>query len=291
MAQHSFCWSVCASFVGTPVLRSSTTLATTVVVAKFGDFPGVRVCVCAGTEQDDAQCVYYLEQASEQVSADNSLDRAGVGRYIYYILPYFYIIAALALCVRVCPLFCVSEMPNNGRTSLLCLNRDASFRCASSFPLPTRSTSPHPANLSLSLLDLLSQGLAKAMFNLGLMYEKRRGVSPEAPEADLLEATRECYEAAAEAGVTKAMVRIQEHACMYARLSCCAALRPCRPCPLNTAHTDVPPRVSPPCFSASRCTPVVPAPRAFSYIYMCLFGISAFIKPISPTNSPSPSPL
>lgn len=46
------------------------------------------------------------------------------------------------------------------------------------------------------------------MFNLGLMYEKRRGISPEAPEADLLEATRECYEAAAEAGVTKAMVRI-----------------------------------------------------------------------------------
>eukprot|EP00903_Cladosiphon_okamuranus_P014082 g13089.t1 len=51
------------------------------------------------------------------------------------------------------------------------------------------------------------QGLAKAMFNLGLMYEKRRGISPEAQEADLLEATRECYEAAAEAGVTKAMVR------------------------------------------------------------------------------------
>lgn len=45
------------------------------------------------------------------------------------------------------------------------------------------------------------------MFNLGLMYEKRRGVSSDAPEEELLEATRECYEAAAEAGVTKAMVR------------------------------------------------------------------------------------
>ena len=55
-----------------------------------------------------------------------------------------------------------------------------------------------------------SQGLAKAMFNLGLMYEKRRGVSQEVPEADLLEATRECYGAAAEAGVTKAMVRMPE---------------------------------------------------------------------------------
>lgn len=45
------------------------------------------------------------------------------------------------------------------------------------------------------------------MFNLGLMYEKHRGVSSDAQEEDLLEATRECYEAAAEAGVTKAMVR------------------------------------------------------------------------------------
>lgn len=44
------------------------------------------------------------------------------------------------------------------------------------------------------------------MFNLGLMYEKHRGVSADAQEEDLLEATRECYEAAAEAGVTKAMV-------------------------------------------------------------------------------------
>lgn len=55
---------------------------------------------------------------------------------------------------------------------------------------------------------LALQGLAKAIFNLGLMYEKRRGVSPDAPEADLLEATRECYEAAAGAGVTKAMVNL-----------------------------------------------------------------------------------
>lgn len=46
------------------------------------------------------------------------------------------------------------------------------------------------------------------MFNLGLMYEKRRGVSRDAPEVGLLEATRECYEAAAEAGVTKAMVNL-----------------------------------------------------------------------------------
>lgn len=46
------------------------------------------------------------------------------------------------------------------------------------------------------------------MFNLGLMYEKRRGISPEAPEADLLEATRVCYQAAAEAGVTKAAVNL-----------------------------------------------------------------------------------
>lgn len=46
------------------------------------------------------------------------------------------------------------------------------------------------------------------MFNLGLMYEKRRGVSRDASEVDLLEATRECYEAAAEAGVTKAMVNL-----------------------------------------------------------------------------------
>lgn len=46
------------------------------------------------------------------------------------------------------------------------------------------------------------------MFNLGLMYEKRRGVSQDAPEVDRLEATRECYEAAAEAGVTKAMVNL-----------------------------------------------------------------------------------
>lgn len=66
------------------------------------------------------------------------------------------------------------------------------------------------------------------MFNLGLMYEKRRGVSPEAPEADLLEATRECYEAAAEAGVTKAMV------CMPPR--CRAALRPC----LSPTHASPP---------------------------------------------------
>lgn len=49
-----------------------------------------------------------------------------------------------------------------------------------------------------------AQGLAKAIFNLGLMYEKRRGVSPDVPENDLLEATRECYLVAAEAGVTKA---------------------------------------------------------------------------------------
>lgn len=53
-----------------------------------------------------------------------------------------------------------------------------------------------------------SQGLAKAIFNLGLMYEKRRGIDPDAPEADLLEVTRECYQAAAEAGVTKAMVNL-----------------------------------------------------------------------------------
>ncbi|CAM9570311.1 unnamed protein product [Scytosiphon promiscuus] len=52
------------------------------------------------------------------------------------------------------------------------------------------------------------QGLAKAMFNLGLMYEKRRGINQDIPEADLLEATRDCYEAAAEAGVTKAMVNL-----------------------------------------------------------------------------------
>lgn len=63
------------------------------------------------------------------------------------------------------------------------------------------------------------------MFNLGLMYEKRRGVSAEIPEADLLEATRECYEAAAEAGVTKAMVRTSRHilecgAITYASLPC-----------------------------------------------------------------------
>lgn len=40
------------------------------------------------------------------------------------------------------------------------------------------------------------------------MYEKHRGISPEAPEVDLLEATRECYQVAAEAGVTKAMVNV-----------------------------------------------------------------------------------
>lgn len=40
------------------------------------------------------------------------------------------------------------------------------------------------------------------------MYEKHRGVSQDAPEVDLLEATRECYQVAAEAGVTKAMVNI-----------------------------------------------------------------------------------
>ena len=40
------------------------------------------------------------------------------------------------------------------------------------------------------------------------MYEKRRGVSPDAPESDLLATTRECYQAAAEAGVTKAMVNL-----------------------------------------------------------------------------------
>lgn len=40
------------------------------------------------------------------------------------------------------------------------------------------------------------------------MYEKRRGVSSDAPEAGLLEATRECYQAAAESGVTKAMVNL-----------------------------------------------------------------------------------
>ncbi|CAN0132267.1 unnamed protein product, partial [Ectocarpus sp. 4 AP-2014] len=48
------------------------------------------------------------------------------------------------------------------------------------------------------------QGPAKAMFNLGLMYEKRRGVSSDASEEELLE----CYEAATEAGVTKAMVNL-----------------------------------------------------------------------------------
>lgn len=40
------------------------------------------------------------------------------------------------------------------------------------------------------------------------MYEKRRGVSKDAPEHDLLEATRECYQVAAEAGVTKAAVNL-----------------------------------------------------------------------------------
>lgn len=40
------------------------------------------------------------------------------------------------------------------------------------------------------------------------MYEKRRGVSADAPEASLLEATRECYQVAAEAGVTKASVNM-----------------------------------------------------------------------------------
>lgn len=54
----------------------------------------------------------------------------------------------------------------------------------------------------------LRQGLAKAMFNLGLMYEKRRGVHQDAPESHLLEATKECYQAAAEAGVTKAAVNL-----------------------------------------------------------------------------------
>ena len=61
------------------------------------------------------------------------------------------------------------------------------------------------------------KGLVKAMFNLGLMYEKHRGVSPDAPEADLLEATRECYQAAAEAGITKAMVNLGV-LCMSGRL-------------------------------------------------------------------------
>lgn len=40
------------------------------------------------------------------------------------------------------------------------------------------------------------------------MYEKRRGVSPDAPEADLLEVTQECYQVAAEAGVAKAAVNM-----------------------------------------------------------------------------------
>lgn len=93
-----------------------------------------------------------------------------------------------------------------------------------------------------------SQGLAKAMFNLGLMYEKRRGVSQEAPEADLLEATRECYGAAAEAGVTKAMVRICPDAVF-------AFLRPCLllPPPLAVSlfqRIDTPPALpaSQPCY-------------------------------------------
>ncbi len=60
------------------------------------------------------------------------------------------------------------------------------------------------------------------MFNLGLMYEKRRGVSPNAAEADLLEATRECYESAAESGVTKAMVC----ACLVELPLPCESIRP-----------------------------------------------------------------
>lgn len=46
------------------------------------------------------------------------------------------------------------------------------------------------------------------MFNLGLMYEKRRGVRADASEPALLGATKECYQAAAEAGLTKAAVNL-----------------------------------------------------------------------------------
>lgn len=55
------------------------------------------------------------------------------------------------------------------------------------------------------------------MFNLGLMYEKHRGVSSDASEVDLMEATRECYQAAAESGITKAMVNLGV-LCMSGRL-------------------------------------------------------------------------
>ncbi|CAM9318216.1 unnamed protein product, partial [Chrysoparadoxa australica] len=52
------------------------------------------------------------------------------------------------------------------------------------------------------------EGLAKAMFNLGLMYEKRRGVDPAVPVPDLLQAAKECYQAAASAGLSKAAINL-----------------------------------------------------------------------------------
>lgn len=53
---------------GPRLSRSSVSIALSTVVAQNGDTS--RVLVRAGTEQDDAQCVYYLEQASEQVRID-----------------------------------------------------------------------------------------------------------------------------------------------------------------------------------------------------------------------------
>lgn len=53
-----------------------------------------------------------------------------------------------------------------------------------------------------------TSGLAKAMFNLGLMYEKQRGVDPNIPLSELLEAARDCYQAAAMAGITKSAVNL-----------------------------------------------------------------------------------
>jgi TPR repeat protein len=46
------------------------------------------------------------------------------------------------------------------------------------------------------------------MFNLGLMYEKRRGISPDVPMEELLVAAKDCYSAAAAAGVHKAAVNL-----------------------------------------------------------------------------------
>jgi TPR repeat protein len=47
------------------------------------------------------------------------------------------------------------------------------------------------------------QGLAKATFNLGLMYEKQRGVAVELSHTELVHAAKDCYQSAATAGITK----------------------------------------------------------------------------------------